>query len=206
MGFINKKLNVGERIKNQVEKKPKSNVYSHKEYQKDLFSVDTVIYKVENTLKNYNREDEENRLNFLIKKEVYLYDDKETRDFFIVYHNVINELHFILLDAIRRQYKKAYNGGKGDYFAEDMEKCIKLCELDIQLTPEFIYYNNRYNGDMPFLPSFKRLCIIYDKRKDYQSIIDVCKKGLSIGIIPEDKEDLSKRLLKAQAKLEKTSK
>lgn len=99
----------------------------------------------------------------------------------------ILQTHFKLLKKIKMNYTIVMN--LGDEFSPQIDKVIQDCKTDISLAPEiYNYYSKRANLDnmsieycIPTYDSFKRLAIIYEKRKEYQKAIDVCQKAIEIG-------------------------
>lgn len=102
------------------------------------------------------------------------------------YRKVLNT-HFKLLERIKMNYTVVMN--LGDEFSPQMDKVIQDCKTDISLANEiYDYYSKRAKLDsvsledaIPTFDSFKRLAIIYEKRKEYQKAIDVCQKAIDIG-------------------------
>ena len=70
-----------------------------------------------------------------------------------------------------------------------MQKVIDLCLKDIALAPQVAeYYIEEakiYKEDLttalPQYPSFQRLAIIYEKQKEYEKAIDICKQAIVLG-------------------------
>lgn len=75
-----------------------------------------------------------------------------------------------------------------------MDKVIDLCNEDIGLAKLFKaywedlqktgYYEEAYDR-LPVYPSFKRLAIIYDKRKDYDKAISICQQAIELGYVDD---------------------
>ena len=95
----------------------------------------------------------------------------------------------VLLEAFDREYGSAtsthftYNELIDVYYKqrddrEDaIEKCIQYCKKDIKIAEEFV---DEF-GEVPRIPSFKRLAIIYEKQERYADAIAVCDQALEIG-------------------------
>lgn len=102
------------------------------------------------------------------------------------YDKVLN-MHFKLLEKIKMNYTIVMN--LGDEFSPQMEPVIEDCKRDISIAKEvYDYYTEKANLDnqpledyIPNYESFKRLAIIYEKRKEYQKALDVCQKAIDIG-------------------------
>ncbi len=71
----------------------------------------------------------------------------------------------------------------------EMDRVIALCKEDIALAPKYLEFWQRYDqltekdgSQIPkYYPTFSRLAIIYEKRKDYQAALDVCAQAVSLG-------------------------
>ena len=116
----------------------------------------------------------------------YPNDLKEWEEINKKYEDVINT-HYKLLERIRMNYTIVNN--LGDVFSPQMDSVIRDCEKDIAIAQEFYNYckeeANHYKGQLddyiPIYESFKRLAIIYEKRKEYQKALDICQKAIDIG-------------------------
>ena len=79
--------------------------------------------------------------------------------------------HFIYTSLIDLYYKQ-----RGD--REDaIEKCVEYCRKDIAIADDFV---DEF-GDVPRIPSFKRLAIIYQKKERYEDALEICDKAVDIG-------------------------
>lgn len=100
------------------------------------------------------------------------------------YHSVL-KAHSEYLEKINMLYTIANNLTIPN--SPEMQQVISLCLKDIQLAPQYkeYYLNNAkiFNNDatLPIYPSFKRLAIIYEKQKEYQKAIDICKYAIELG-------------------------
>lgn len=102
------------------------------------------------------------------------------------YEKVIN-MHYKLLEKIRMNYTIVNN--LGDVFSPQMDGVIQDCQRDIAIAQEFYdyckaeaeHYKEPLENYIPTYESFKRLAIIYEKRKEYQKALDVCQKAIDIG-------------------------
>ncbi|MFC4540823.1 tetratricopeptide repeat protein [Halosolutus amylolyticus] len=79
--------------------------------------------------------------------------------------------HFTYTELIDVYYKQR------DEWDDAIEKCIKYCKKDIEIADEFV----AEFGDVPRIPSFKRLAIIYEKQDQYEEALNVCDQALEIG-------------------------
>ncbi|WP_049904096.1 tetratricopeptide repeat protein, partial [Halococcus agarilyticus] len=83
----------------------------------------------------------------------------------------VTDTHFIyntLIDACYKQRNEREDA---------IEECIEYCKKDIEIAQDFI---DEF-GEVPVIPSFKRLAIIYEKQKRYKDAIDVCNQALDLG-------------------------
>ena len=79
--------------------------------------------------------------------------------------------HFTYNELIDVYYKQR------DDRDDAIERCIKYCKKDIEVAEEFV----AEFGEVPRIPSFKRLAIIYEKQDRYEEALAVCEQALDIG-------------------------
>jgi tetratricopeptide (TPR) repeat protein len=79
--------------------------------------------------------------------------------------------HFTYNELIDVYYKQRDDRG------DAIEKCIQYCKKDIEIADEFV----AEFGEVPRIPSFKRLAIIYERQERYADAIAVCDQALEIG-------------------------
>ena len=79
--------------------------------------------------------------------------------------------HFTYNELIDVYYKQR------DDRKDALEKCIEYCQKDIEIADDFV----SEFGDVPRIPSFKRLAIIYEKQARYEDALAVCDQALEIG-------------------------
>ena len=79
--------------------------------------------------------------------------------------------HFTYNELIDVHYKQR------DVHEDAIEKCIQYCKKDIEIADEFV----AEFGEVPRIPSFKRLAIIYERQERYEDAIAVCDRALEIG-------------------------
>ena len=99
----------------------------------------------------------------------------------------ILEKHFEYLEKIGMLYTVANNLSLPN--SPQMQKVIDLCLKDISLAPQVAEYyiqDAQLNKEdlktaLPHYPSFQRLAIIYEKQKEYDKAIEVCKKAIELG-------------------------
>ncbi len=79
--------------------------------------------------------------------------------------------HFTYTSLIEVYYKQR------DDREDAIEKCIEYCKRDIEITDDFV---DEF-GEVPRIPSFKRLAIIYEKQERYEDALDICNQALRVG-------------------------
>jgi tetratricopeptide (TPR) repeat protein len=96
-----------------------------------------------------------------------------------------SDRHFVYNHLIRLYYKLRNE-------REDaLERCVYFCKADIESLPEFLHDwkikcppipNLPEEMSLPQCPSIKRLAMIYEKNKEYQKAIDLCKYAIELGL------------------------
>ena len=102
------------------------------------------------------------------------------------YYSVCTK-HYKNIEKINMLYTVANNLTSPN--SPEMQKVIELCQKDIELAPQIMnyykelanYYKNDLDEYITNYVSFQKLAIIYEKRKEYQKAIDVCKLAIQIG-------------------------
>jgi len=93
--------------------------------------------------------------------------------------------HFVYNNLIKLYYKQRNER------TDALERCIHFCKEDIERLPKFLHnYKMKYpaSSDLPEemsypqCPSIERLAIIYEKNKEYQKAIDLCKYAIELGL------------------------
>lgn len=79
--------------------------------------------------------------------------------------------HFTYNELIKIYYKQR------DDRQDAIEKCIEYCKKDIEIADEFV----AEFGEVPRIPSFKRLAIIYENQERYENALAICDQALEIG-------------------------
>lgn len=90
--------------------------------------------------------------------------------------------HFAYSERIGQMYSVAK--AKGNPHSKQMSSVIEACKKDIALAEQCRDYWRRTDRSMrslPRYPSFARLAIIYEQRKEYEEAIRVCRLALRMG-------------------------
>lgn len=104
--------------------------------------------------------------------------------------------HFDLMEKIGMAYTVANNLKLPN--SPEMDYVIQLCKEDIALADQYKQYWNESNAtgywdnssmrSLPEYSSFKRLAIIYEKRKEYDEAIAVCQRAIALGYFRDGTE------------------
>lgn len=95
--------------------------------------------------------------------------------------------HFTYTTLIDVYYKQR------DDREDAIEKCVKYCKMDIEIADDF--------GEVPRIPSFKRLAIIYEKEGRYEETLDICNQAIEIGTTDGTKGGFEGRKERIQKKM-----
>lgn len=96
------------------------------------------------------------------------------------WNSKLQNKHYRNLEKINKLYKIA--NALDDKYSVQMTQCINACKEDIEIAPAFVQLCISCNEPIPVeYGSFKRLAIIYDKRKEYNKAIDICTQALYLG-------------------------
>lgn len=117
------------------------------------------------------------------------YGNSKIDDYFRVekeYSKVLKE-HYNNIEKINMLYTIANNLALPN--SKEMQKVIDLCIKDIELAPQILNYckemANNYDDDLENhlmnYVSFQRLAIIYEKQKEYEKAINICKLAIDLG-------------------------
>lgn len=139
----------------------------------DSFKIKKAIYdlleKAHETTKEQLKKIKEKPMNKTIKpKNVLLYFDKKEEKILLEDLQTLKnplDKHFKLISIQEFYYK--YRNLDSKY----IELCIKYCELDIEILKKIVPFYG-------IIPAFKRLAIIYDKRKEFNKGIDICNEAI----------------------------
>ena len=135
--------------------------------------------------KNYNNQ--YSSKNFYSQNSPYSSDDLD--EYFKIekkYSNIL-DIHFKNLEKINMLYTVANNLALPD--SPQMQQVINLCLDDIALAPQIYnyckemanHYNDNLDNHLFNYVSFQRLAIIYEKQREYQKAIDICRQAIEIG-------------------------
>lgn len=95
----------------------------------------------------------------------------------------VMDKHFSLIEAYERIYTTALKTGLDNPL---MDNVIQLCEEDIALSPQIKGYCEALHDPLYTLPAYKRLAILYTKRKQYDKAIEICDASIRIGNLPDE--------------------
>lgn len=103
--------------------------------------------------------------------------------------------HFYLMSAGDCYYRQR----------ESRQGALELAEQyymkDVMLFPQYKKPLLDEIGNMPRIPSFQQLAILYEKAGRYQEAIDICKQALDYGLRDNTKSGFSGRIEKIQKKM-----
>lgn len=105
--------------------------------------------------------------------------------------------HFVYNSLIDLYYKQR------DERNDAINNCIAYCKEDIEMIDEFIgAWKREHNTEnLPKIPSFKRLTIIYKKQGNYQDALSVCDQALAHGLDDGTKGGFEGRKERLQEKM-----
>ncbi|RKD85217.1 tetratricopeptide repeat protein [Halopiger aswanensis] len=105
--------------------------------------------------------------------------------------------HFVYNSLIDLYYKQR------DYRDDAIEKCIQYCKEDIEIVDDFLdEWKQEYGGELPNIPSFKRMAIIYEKQGRYEEALEVCEMALDRGLDDGTKGGFEGRKERVQNKMD----
>lgn len=108
--------------------------------------------------------------------------------------------HFVYNSLIDLYYKKR------DISSDAIENCIEYCLEDIKFIEDFQKAWEREFGDeLPRIPSFERLAIIYEKQGKLEEAIEICQMALKLGLKDSTKGGFEGRVKRLQKKLNKNT-
>lgn len=79
-----------------------------------------------------------------------------------------------------------------------LQLTIQFCLKDIEMFPQYSIKMKQDMGVIPRIITFQRLAIIYEKNKQYDKAIELCKLAISYDLTDSTKGGYSKRLEKLQ--------
>ena len=100
--------------------------------------------------------------------------------------------HFTYNELIDVYYKQR------DKREDAIERCIEYCEKDIEIVDDFV---DEF-GEVPRIPSFKRLAIIYEKQERYEEALNVCDRAIELGTSDGTKGGFGGRKERIRKKME----
>ena len=92
----------------------------------------------------------------------------------------LERAHYTALEKIKAMYSVLYNANI--FQGENAEQLIRLCWEDIGRAAELRAFWVS-EGAIPNYDTFKQLSILYEKRKEYDQAIEVCKQAIQLGFI-----------------------
>lgn len=104
------------------------------------------------------------------------------------------DTHFILNSLINLTYLLRDN-------SEELDKCIHFCKMDIKLLPDFLHAWQQKWTNIPRIPSFERLAIIYEKQGNINEAIKVCEIAIQNHLKDSTKGSFEGRLSRLQKKI-----
>lgn len=114
----------------------------------------------------------------------------------------LTDKHFIYNDLIDLYYKQRNDRD------DAIDLCIKYCKKDIEIAGRFLGVQKRKYGsdtDLPRMPAFKRLAIIYENQEKYEKAIEICEKALDKGLDDNTKGGFEGRKDRLEKKLANSS-
>nr|WP_321026286.1 hypothetical protein [Clostridium neonatale] len=103
----------------------------------------------------------------------------------------ISDLHFFYNTCIQLFYKPK------NLEVCNIDEAEKYCKLDIDLILNNEHeLRSMFDGDLPFLPSFKTYSIILEKQHRYDEAIEICQLAIKLGLDDKTKGGYIKRLEK----------
>lgn len=104
--------------------------------------------------------------------------------YYSLYDNPIVKKHYENIEKIEPMYSVIYN--LKSFGSPEAIQLISICEKDILIAEEFIQAHKSVGADVPpSYASFKRLAMIYEKRKEYDKAINICVKAIKVGFIED---------------------
>ncbi|MBR4000515.1 MAG: hypothetical protein IKI93_19480 [Clostridia bacterium] len=107
------------------------------------------------------------------------------------------DAHFFLQEAAECYYKQR------DIRADALALTIEFCLKDIQLFPKYIKPLKKEIGCIPRITTFQRLAILYEKNKQYEEAINICRLAIKYDLKDSTKGGYPERLEKLEKKINK---
>lgn len=102
------------------------------------------------------------------------------------------DTHFFLQEAAEYYYKQK------DFRPDAIELTKKFCLKDIQLFPRYSTALQQEIGFIPFIKTFQRLVILYEKSGQYNDAINICNLALEYELSDSTKGGYKARLHRLQ--------
>ena len=84
------------------------------------------------------------------------------------------------------------------YFGQKIDLFVDLCTQNIAVYKKMVALENQYNEDhLQETEGFKRLAMLYEKQKDFEKVVYICKEAIICG----DVRSMPQRLSRAIAKI-----
>ena len=172
-------------------------VIADRERQSKQEEAEAEIRRLEAEARAERQSMEESRRRWELEEQERLRKSEAWNTVHLKWKAIIDE-HNRLVDEIGMRYTIANNLGLPN--SPQMTEVIELCKQDIALAELFqqsqaeIQQVRVANGwaeaDGPIkgivsFPTFKRLAIIYEKQKDYDNAIAVCKRAIELGYVDD---------------------
>lgn len=96
-----------------------------------------------------------------------------------VYGSPLYREHYKNIEKIEMQYSVLHN--LRAYYSPEMDGLIELCKQDIAILEPIKALHKQYGAEFVNCNwvSFKRLAIIYERRKEYDKAIEVCRQAIA---------------------------
>lgn len=116
------------------------------------------------------------------------------------------DLHFVYNHLIDLYYKQR------DTRPDSIERCVDFCDRDMTSIRQFLKAWRKKlkrpgvkesEVQIPRIPSFERLAIIYEKQGRFSEAINVCKKAIKLDLHDSTKNGFSGRLTRLEKKQNK---
>lgn len=122
------------------------------------------------------------------------YPDPFSQDFHKTAIGKMEAEHYRNSQKIETNYSilyqaRTFHGSKAD-------QLIALCKKDIELAPALKDFWGATGSVPPSYGTFKRLAILYERRKEYDEAISVCKQSLELGFLEGKPGQTQARIVK----------
>ena len=114
-----------------------------------------------------------------------------------IHNTELIDAHFFLQEAAECYYKQR------DIRADALDLTIEFCQKDIQLFPKYVKQLKKEMGCIPRITTFQRLAILYEKNKQYEEAINICRLAIKYDLKDSTKGGYPERLEKLEKKINK---